>query len=196
MSTPGPAADSMVRRVIAVELLRDGKLLTEVADLLSVSVSSIKRWKKAFQQGGLAALAPKRHPGPKSKLSVPQKRRLRQRFCCKVRWLRVSTLICGPSTRCRGGPARVRHCLPSGSPRSHPARSGLQSQKAATPGPRTGRSSHRVPARGGLAADQKGGRRRQATIVLLDETGFLLQPLNRRTWAGRCPAAAICLGPP
>jgi transposase len=78
MSTPGPAADSMVRRVIAVELLRDGKLLTEVADLLSVSVSSIKRWKKAFQQGGLAALAPKRHPGPKSKLSVPQKRQLRE----------------------------------------------------------------------------------------------------------------------
>jgi transposase len=68
----------MVRRVIAVELLRDGNLLTEVADLLNVSVSSVKRWKKAFQQGGLAALAPKRHPGPTSKLSVPQKRRLRE----------------------------------------------------------------------------------------------------------------------
>lgn len=68
----------MVRRVIAVELLRDGNLLTEVADLLKVSVSTVKRWNKAFQQGGLAALAPKRHPGPKSKLSVPQKRRLRE----------------------------------------------------------------------------------------------------------------------
>lgn len=33
-----------------------------------------------------------------------------------------------------------------------------------------------------LAADRKGGRRRKATIVLLDETGFLLQPLNRRNW--------------
>jgi transposase len=41
-------------------------------------VSSIKRWKKAFQQGGLAALASKRHPGPKSKLSMPQKHRLRE----------------------------------------------------------------------------------------------------------------------
>jgi transposase len=68
----------MVRRLIAVELLRDGNLLTEVADLVNVSVSSVKRWKKAFQQGGLAALAPKRHPGPTSKLSVPQKRRLRE----------------------------------------------------------------------------------------------------------------------
>lgn len=77
MSNPGPAVDSMVRRSIAVELLQDGNTLTEVADLLSVSVSSVKRWKKAFQQGGLAALAPKRHPGPKPKLSLTQKRRLR-----------------------------------------------------------------------------------------------------------------------
>jgi transposase len=34
-----------------------------------------------------------------------------------------------------------------------------------------------------LAPHQKKGRRLQATIVLLDETGFVLQPLNRRTWA-------------
>jgi len=36
-----------------------------------------------------------------------------------------------------------------------------------------------------LAENQKKGRRRQAVIVFLDETGFLLQPLNRRTWAPR-----------
>jgi transposase len=68
----------MARRVMAVELLQDGKLLTEVAELLSVSVSSVKRWKKVFQQGGLAALAPKRHPGPKPKLSMSQRRRVRE----------------------------------------------------------------------------------------------------------------------
>jgi transposase len=78
MSTSDPAADSITRRVIAVELLEDGKLLTEVADLLKVSISSLKRWKKAFRQGGLAALAPKRHPGPKSKLSAAQRRQLRE----------------------------------------------------------------------------------------------------------------------
>lgn len=78
MSTSGPAADSITRRLIAVELLRDGNVITEVADLLKVSVSSLKRWKKAFQQGGLAALAPKRHPGPKSKLSALQRERLRK----------------------------------------------------------------------------------------------------------------------
>ena len=67
----------MARRSLAVELLSDGNTLTEVADLLNVSLSSVKRWKKAFQQGGLAALAPKRHPGPQSKLSLPQRQRLR-----------------------------------------------------------------------------------------------------------------------
>jgi hypothetical protein len=36
-----------------------------------------------------------------------------------------------------------------------------------------------------LAPHQKKGRGRQATIVFLDETGFLLQPVNRRTWAPR-----------
>ena len=35
----------------------------------------------------------------------------------------------------------------------------------------------------GLAAHQKKARRRGATIVFIDESGFRLQPLNRRTWA-------------
>jgi transposase len=78
MSNHGIAADWTVRRRIAVELLQNGKTLTEVADLLQVSLSSVKRWKKVFRQGGLAALVPKRHPGPRSKLSLAHKRRLRQ----------------------------------------------------------------------------------------------------------------------
>lgn len=40
-------------------------------------------------------------------------------------------------------------------------------------------------AAGGLATHKKKARRRGASIVFLDETGFLLQPLNRRTWAPR-----------
>lgn len=36
-----------------------------------------------------------------------------------------------------------------------------------------------------LAANQKKARRRGATVVFLDETGFLLQPVTRRTWAPR-----------
>ena len=37
----------------------------------------------------------------------------------------------------------------------------------------------------GLAADQNKARRRGASIVFIDESGFRLQPVNRRTWAPR-----------
>jgi transposase len=36
-----------------------------------------------------------------------------------------------------------------------------------------------------LAPHQKKARRRDASIVFIDETGFRLQPVNRRTWAPR-----------
>jgi transposase len=37
----------------------------------------------------------------------------------------------------------------------------------------------------GVAADQKKAKRQQAVVVFLDESGFLLQPVRRRTWALR-----------
>lgn len=40
-------------------------------------------------------------------------------------------------------------------------------------------------AREGLAPHQKKARQRGASIVFIDETGFRLQPVNRRTWAPR-----------
>jgi len=49
-----------------------------VAERLQVSLSSIKRWKKAFQQGGLAALAPKPRKATGRRLSTSQGERLRQ----------------------------------------------------------------------------------------------------------------------
>jgi transposase len=38
-------------------------------------------------------------------------------------------------------------------------------------------------AQGRLASDQKKARARQWSIVLIDESGFMLQPVVRRTWA-------------
>jgi transposase len=38
-------------------------------------------------------------------------------------------------------------------------------------------------AQGGLAADQKKARHKGWSIVLIDESGFMLQPVVRRTWA-------------
>ena len=44
-------------------------------------------------------------------------------------------------------------------------------------------------AKAGVAADKKGATRELAPIVFLDESGFMLQPVRRRTWApsGKTP---------
>ena len=68
----------MVLRRVAVELLQDGMTQETVAERLQVSCSSVKRWKKAFQQGGLAALAPKLRKPTGRRLSTSQGERLRQ----------------------------------------------------------------------------------------------------------------------
>lgn len=76
MRTSRTGEDWTVLRRVAVELLQDGSTLEEIAERLQVSLSSVKRWKKAFVAGGLAALAPK-PPKPRSRrLSTAQCERL------------------------------------------------------------------------------------------------------------------------
>lgn len=76
MRPKGTAAELEARRRMAAGLLRDGKRLAEIAQLIGVSLSSVKRWKKAWKEGGEEALAAKPHPGPTEKLSDQQKQRL------------------------------------------------------------------------------------------------------------------------
>lgn len=62
-TTTTTPADKMVRRRVAVEFLGKGMTMAEVALVLCVSLSSVKPWKKAYREGGDAALAPKPQPG-------------------------------------------------------------------------------------------------------------------------------------
>lgn len=50
----------------------------EAAKLLGVSCSSISKWKGLYQREGPEALKAQPHPGPKPKLTHPQKQRLHQ----------------------------------------------------------------------------------------------------------------------
>ena len=54
-------------------LLGNGKTPAEVVELLGVSLSSAKRWKKVVERDGPAGLAAKPHPGPRPKLSEDQR---------------------------------------------------------------------------------------------------------------------------
>jgi len=76
MRRKGTAAALEARRRFAADLLEEGKSPAEIAQLLGVHVSSVKRWKKAFQRDGVAGLAAKPHPGPRSKLSEVQQHEL------------------------------------------------------------------------------------------------------------------------
>lgn len=66
----------MVLRRLAVELLQDGTTQEQVAERLEVSLSSIKRWKQAFDRDGPAGLKPKPRKGPSRRLSDEQCERL------------------------------------------------------------------------------------------------------------------------
>ena len=78
MSTTTTTADKIVRRRVAVEFLGKGMSTADVALVLGVSVSSIKRWKRAFRLGGAAALEPQPRPGPRAKLTSSERERLRR----------------------------------------------------------------------------------------------------------------------
>ena len=85
----------------------------------------------------------------------------------------------------RGRSQAVPSFVPSRPRAADSARSWFLAAKATACCPRARQRSRREMATASLAADQKKARRRGANIVFLDESGFRLQPVNRRTWAPR-----------
>jgi transposase len=65
-----------VRRRIAARLFTEDVTLADIARCVDASVSSVRRWKKAWKAGGSAALAAKPHRGPPAKLSEDQREQL------------------------------------------------------------------------------------------------------------------------
>ena len=61
MRKKGSAAELEAIRLRAAELLRERRSSADVAHALGVSLSSVKRWRKAWESGGKAALAAKPH---------------------------------------------------------------------------------------------------------------------------------------
>jgi transposase len=59
MRPKGDAKELEMRRKIAARMLSQGKGVREVAEAVGVTSTSVYRWKKALEEGGLAA---KPHP--------------------------------------------------------------------------------------------------------------------------------------
>ena len=88
MRPKGSAAELETRRRLAGKLLLEGRKIGEVAQIVAASVSSVRRWRREVEKGGLEALKAKPHPGRKPRLNEKQKQRL------------VKTLVAGP---CKAG---------------------------------------------------------------------------------------------
>lgn len=78
MRSKGSAEALEVRRRIAGELLLKGRRVREVARLVGAAPSSVSRWKKALEQGGMEALRAKPHPGRAARLTLQQKQELQE----------------------------------------------------------------------------------------------------------------------
>ena len=76
MRTKGSATELEARRRRAAEYFHARKPLPEIADLVGVHLSSVKRWKRAWEDGGVKSLAAKPHLGPSPKLTAQQKNKL------------------------------------------------------------------------------------------------------------------------
>jgi transposase len=69
----GSATELEARRRRAAECFQTGESLRTVADRFGVNPSSVKRWKRAWREGGVEALSAKPHPGGVSKLTIAQR---------------------------------------------------------------------------------------------------------------------------
>jgi transposase len=76
MRPQGSAVELEARRRLAASLLANGSTCAEIAEMMEVDLSSVKRWKAAWKKGGVEALAAKPHPGRTPRLSPSQKRQL------------------------------------------------------------------------------------------------------------------------
>lgn len=185
MRPPGSPEELEHRRRLAVRRLQEGYTPQEIADFLEVDPSSVRRWDAAFRQQGALGLSPSPVPGRPRKLSHTQEKIV-------LRWLadlstehgfptdlwtaaRLAQLIqqewgisLHPGYLCRW--LRVHDLTPQ------------KPQPAARE-----KDPNAVAAwlKNDWPRIKKLARRRHANLVIIDESGLLMTPLLRRSWAPR-----------
>jgi transposase len=185
MGTVGTRAELERRRYLAVQRVLEGYSSEEVADILGVNPGSVRRWVSAFREEGGAGLAARAVPGRPPKLSHTQEKIV-------FRWLAQSPTEHGFPTDLWTAD-RLAQLIERDlgvTIDAHYLCAWLR-QRDYTP-----QKPRRVPCERDdeaiarwLAQDwpriKKKARRRNACLMLLDESGLLMAPLLRRSWAPR-----------
>lgn len=183
MRSIGSPTELEHRRRLAVQRLREGYATEEVADFLGVDPSSVRRWLAAFHQHGDAGLAAHPVSGRPPKLSCTQEKIV-------FRWLADNPTDHGFANELWTAPRLALLLQEEFAVHFHPKYlTTWLRQRGYTP-----QLPRRVPRERDeqaiarwLAHDwpriKRQARRRGACLVFLDESGLLMAPLRRRSWA-------------
>lgn len=194
MRPQGTPQQLQKRRERAIQLLRAGKIPAVVARAVSAARSSVTRWQQAFQRKGRAGLAAKPIPGRSPRLPAKQKCQLEQHllkgplaagYKTDLWTLRRIARLINKHFHIRYHPGHVWKILRAlGWSCQKPERRATQRDETAIT-----HWKRYVWPQIRRRADQL-----SAHLVFLDESGFLLIPNVKRTWApvGQTPTIRYC----
>lgn len=192
MRTKGASDELEHRRQLAVQSYLEGDSADEIAEFLGISSRSLWRWLASFRDRGPEGLRARPVPGRPRKLTVTQEKIV-------LRWLRGSPTEHGFATELWTATRLAQLIEEEFGIRFNPrALSAWLKGRGFTP-----QKPERIPRErdpGSIAAwlasdwpriKEKAGRQ-GAHLALIDESGLLMAPLVRRTWAprGRTPSLA------
>src|SRR5436305_2820723 len=173
------------RRSVAVQRVVEGYSPQEAADFLGVDPSSVRRWLAAYRRRGGDGLTAQAVPGRSPKLTRTQEK-------IALRWLSESPTEYGFATDLWSAPRLAQLIEQEFDVHFHPRYlSTWLRQRGYTP-----QKPRRVPREKDeeaiarwLETDwpriKRKARRRGACLLLMDESGLLMAPLLRRSWAPR-----------
>jgi transposase len=185
MRTNGQPAVLEYRRALAVQRVVEGYSTEDVATFLGVDASTVRRWVAAYSHHGSSALTAQPVPGRPPKLTTTQEKIV-------LRWLSESPTEYGFPTDLWSAPRLADLIEQTFATRFHAHYlSTWLRQRGCTP-----QKPRRVPRERDdkaiakwLAEDwpriKQKARRRGACLLLIDESGLLMTPLLRRSWAPR-----------
>ena len=183
MRTPGLPAVVEYRRSLGIDRVADGYSTQDVADFLAVDPGTVRRWLAACRCRGVAPDGP--GPGRPAKLSPTQEKVV-------LRWLSDPPSEHGFPTDLWSAPRLALLIEEAFGARFNPDYLGVWLRRRG----QTPQKPRRVPRErddaaigAWLARDwpriKREARRRGAGLFLLDESGLLMAPLLRRSWAPR-----------
>jgi transposase len=185
MRTKGSPDELEHRRQLAVQRSLEGFSADEIAEFLGISPRTVWRWLARFRDQGSDGLKARPVPGRPPKLTVTQEK-------IALRWLRGSPIEHGFATELWTAPRLARLIDEEFAIQFNPrSLSAWLRDRGFTP-----QKPERVPRErnpGAIAAwldsdwprIKKKARRQGAHIALIDESGLMMAPLTRRTWAPR-----------